>query len=966
MARHEKEKAFQKHICDYLINNHKYTQLNQTIDIANDEYYIAKDLLLEFISSTQETKLKALQKDYGKDSGDEIITALKNELNIKPLWKIMRDGLIVRKHEFKLFFPKPRSNTTLESQKLYEQNSIKIKDEFIIKGDKRVDIVLYLNGLPIITMELKHEDAGQYLEDAVEQYTKRNHKDKIYQLPFLHMAMDTSEVKVATNPSSESNFLWFNQDLENKSITNGEYPVEYIYKEVLIFDAILSYLSFYLVYVPKSEKGEAFSIFPRYHQIRSTNRLYDDILNNFKTTNSVAGKYLINHSAGSGKTLTMSWTADKLHSLYKDSENKAFDMIFLLTDRKSLDKNISDELKNFTHLKDVVKYAKNGENLKKLIQEKNSIIVSTAQKFNIITEELKENSSLSKLRIAFIIDEAHRSQDGKTSTNVKEPFSKYETEKYDDPNDEIADKIETLENRNMTFIAYTATPSQRTVTLFEKPFDVYSEAQAIHEEYILDVASNIISYETLFNMDSKVALKNEKLYPKGVIKKALQQRAYEDEGLIQYKAEVMLRIFEEKIKDLINGKAKVMVVASSRVAGLTYFKILKEKIFLRGYDFPCKVLYAFSNFTHPQTNESISEYDVNDLNAGELIEDRFEQDDYRIIVVANKFQTGFNQPLLAGMFLDKSVNDINAVQTLSRLNRCAKGKDETVVVDFTNSVEKIFKAFNKYREGTPYEPQQPSYEKLLELITQIKSYKLFSEEIIEEVLKYHDENSDALKMSLINQIRTNFNMVISDIQEKVSFVHLLLKLNTQYQFLKSFFTFDRKLENFIKICEIIDTQLIKKGNESELLKALKNVGLTKANVISHGEKKFETKKPKTRTGGGGNTTPPPKGTISSMLEDLKEEYKISDEEAIIIREICEEKLHDKSITTIIDNNQDDEDYLRVYFSEELRASIVKSYEIRKLDDRIMEPIYDDKGAILDTMTGTIISQELFNIGKLRY
>ncbi len=190
--------------------------------------YIAKDLLLEFISSTQETKLKALQKDYGKDSGDEIISALKDELNIKPLWKIMRDGLSVRKREFKLFFPKPRSNTTDKSQKLYEQNSIKIKDELVIKGDKRIDIVLYLNGLPIITMELKHEDAGQYLEDAVLQYTKRNHKDKIYQLPFLHIALDTSEVKVATNPSSESNFLWFNQDLENKPITEGEYPVEYM------------------------------------------------------------------------------------------------------------------------------------------------------------------------------------------------------------------------------------------------------------------------------------------------------------------------------------------------------------------------------------------------------------------------------------------------------------------------------------------------------------------------------------------------------------------------------------------------------------------------------------------------------------------------------------------------------------------------------------------------------------------
>ena len=338
------------------------------------------------------------------------------------------------------FFPKPRSNTTDKAEELYKKNSIKIKDEFVIKKDKRIDIVFYLNGLPIITIELKHEDAGQNYIHAIEQYTKRDQKDKIYQLPFLHIAMDTYDVKVSTNPSSEDNFIWFNQDLENEAITKGEYPVEYIYKEVLSFNAILSYLSFYLVYVPKDEKNEAFSIFPRYHQIRSTNKLYNHILKDFKNTNSVGGKYLINHSAGSGKTLTMSWTADKLHSMYKDSENKAFDMIFLLTDRKSLDKNISDELKNFTHLKDVVKYTKKSADLKKYIKEKSSIIVSTAQKFNMITDELKENGELGKLRIAFIIDEAHRSQDGKTSVNVKEPFIDYETSKYDDPNDEVMEK----------------------------------------------------------------------------------------------------------------------------------------------------------------------------------------------------------------------------------------------------------------------------------------------------------------------------------------------------------------------------------------------------------------------------------------------------------------------------------------------------------------------------------------------
>lgn len=966
MGRHEKEKAFQKYICEYLKNNHKYKMLNQKDEIKENEYYIAKEWLFEFINSTQKDKLQALQKDYGIQTSDIIYETLIDELKRQPLWKIIRDGLSVKKQDIKLYFPKPRSNTSDEAQELYKKNKIKIKDEFVILDDKRIDIVLYLNGLPIITCELKHEDAKQYLDDAVEQYTKRDQEDKIFQLPFLHIAMDTSEVKVATNPSDEENFLWFNQDLENISDTKNEYPIEYIYKDVLSFDSILSYISFYLVYVPQTDKKEAFTIFPRYHQIRSTNRLYDDLSKTFEQTEDIGNKYLINHSAGSGKTLTMSWTADKLHSLFNSDEKKAFDMIFVLTDRKSLDKNVSDELEYFTHLKDVVHYAKDGKGLKKLIKDRESIIVSTAQKFNVITSEL-ENQDLSTLRIAFIIDEAHRSQDGKTSSNVKDVFSQYGEEKYQDPSDEVADKIEEIENKNMVFIAYTATPSKRTVDLFGEPFDTYSEAQAIKEEYILDVASNIISYETLFNMDSRVAIKDEKLYPKGIIKKALQQKAYEDEGLIQYKAEVMLKIFEDRIKDLIDGKAKVMIVTSSRLAGLRYFEILKEKLRVRDLSFPCKILYAFSNFTHPETNKTISEHEINDLNSGELIEDRFEEDDYRIIVVANKFQTGFNQPLLAGMFLDKSVSDINAVQTLSRLNRCASGKDETVVVDFTNSVDKIFKAFNKYREGTPYEPQQPKIEKLLELIDEIKSYKIFSDKDIEELLTYHRANKDAQKMSFINALRSRFVMTMSNVQEQISFISLLLRLNTQYYFLKSFFNFEKQTEDFILFCEIIDSQLIKKGNESELLKVLKNVGLTKANVVYHGEQKLEKKKTRTRKGGGnGNTTTPPKGTVSSMLHDIKEEYKISDEEAIIIREICEEKLNDELIVKTIHNNQDDEDYLRTYFYGELRESIVQSYDNRGLDDRIIEPLYDDKGAILDTMTGTIISQELFNIGKLSY
>ncbi len=970
MSRNEKEKAFQKHICKYLNTQHGYTIIDQDVDVTDKEYYIAENLLLAFIKSTQSEKFTALEKDYGEDSGDEIIRALKDELRIKPLWLIIRHGLSVRQHEFKLYFPQPRSNLSADANTLYEANRISFKDEFVIRGDGRIDIVLYLNGLPIITIELKHEDAGQIIEDAVMQYTKRNQNDKIFELPFLHIAADTADIKVATNPFHYENFRWFNTGLINSAIHDGEYPVEYLYSEVLSKQSILSYLSFFLIYVPHTDKHDRFSIFPRYHQMRSVNKLSIDILENFEETNTVGKNYLINHSAGSGKTLTMSWAADKLHSLYKKgTQEKAIDIIFILTDRKDLDKNVSDELLNLTHLKEIVGYAKNGENLGLLIKNRKSIIVSTVHKFGIIIDELLQDSKLKDLNIAFLIDEAHRSQDGKMGVSVREPFRhEGDTEPYKDPEADVIDKIAHIQNKNMIFVAFTATPSQNTVTLFGDPFDIYSEAEAIEEGYILDVASNIISYETLYNMDSKVAIKDaeEKLYPKGVIARALKNIAFADEGLIQYKSEIMLRIFQEDIAPLINGKAKAMIVTSSRPAGLMYFKVLQEKLAKRDCGFPCKVLFAFSDFTHPETGETITEYALNNLQPGELIQDRFKEDDYRLLVVANKFQTGFDEPLLAGMFLDKAVADRNAVQTLSRLNRCADGKDTTVVVDFTNNAETIFKAFKKYREGSPYEPKEPTADKLYEIAAEIKKYKLFSDEQIAKLLELEAQKNDPVKMDFINQLRAHFTTIMPDFDERVSYIYLMSKLIKQYHFLSAFFEFDKEITDLVAFSEIIASQLIKQGSESELMIALKKIGLSKANVEYKGIKELtgNTKKGKPKGGGGGN--PPPKVTLTDMIDSLKEKFKISDEEAIIIKEVCEEKLQDENIVKTIHNNQNDLDYLRTYFSSELRESIVDSYVARNLEDRIMDSLYDDKGAILDSMTGMVISHELFNIGKVAY
>ena len=388
--------------------------------------------------------------------------------------------------------------------------------------------------------------------------------------------------------------------------------------------------------------------------------------------------------------------------------------MFILTDRKSLDTNIKEDIENFTHLKDVVGLARKADDLPRFLKERKPIIVTTQQKFAWVLEEIEKNPELKKLRVAFLIDEAHRSQEGQMGAAIRLPFRK-----TDEPDAEAPEAGRRKSRSPRSSASTTATrcssrspprPPRPPSPCSAQPFDTYSEAEAIAEGYIVDVAASIISYKTLYNLHCPIVPKpdEEKLYPKGWSSKALQNVAFQDDGLIQYKSEVMLRIFEEDVMPLIGGRAKAMIVATSRVAGLRYFKIIKEKLKERDADY--KVLYAFSDFVHPETNAAISEHAINELKDGELIEERFEGDDYRLMIVANKFQTGFDQPLLAGMFLDKPVMDRNAVQTVSRLNRCHEGKKDVVVVDFTNNAKAILKAFAKYRKGTPFEPDEPDQE----------------------------------------------------------------------------------------------------------------------------------------------------------------------------------------------------------------------------------------------------------------
>lgn len=986
-----KETLFQEHICAFLKDVHEYDELSAHEQV-DKEYHFIEQHLIQFVKAIQPEKYAGLVENYSTDTDKMIIGELKEALKKKKLWLVMREGLDVKGTILELYKPKPRSNTTDTQEAFYNKNKFVYKKEYRYSSitDERIDLVIWLNGLPIIAIELKHEDEGQNCDDAIyESFLTRDLNNLIYKLPFLYIASSNTEVKVATDPTSEKNFRWFNANLLNKAETDGEYPVEHLYRHALAKDNIAAYLEHYLIFVPSEEtvneagewqKKSSYSLFPRYHQLRASKYLSVNLKDSFEKKRTLGNKYLINHSAGSGKTLTIAWMADLLDSLYTADNKKIFDTIIILTDRRSLDKNVKDDLQHFSHLGKKLNFTDKAGDLAKYLDKDRDIIVSTIHKFSYIQDKLQQSALLKNRRVAFLIDEAHRSQEGKLALNLRKYFTKDgETLQEDDEtvDEAIVDKLEKLDTANQVFVAFTATTTPKTLSFFGEPFDTYTEEEAIQEGYILDVAQHIISYETLYNLKIKQALPDND-YPAGIVSKLLKNIAYNDDGIIQYKSEVIINLFESKIADTINGKGKAMVVASSRPAGLKYFNNLKAIIEER--ELPYKVLFAFSDYTDPETNETVQEIKINKLDTahnGKVIEDVFEQEDYRILVVANKFQTGFDQPLLSAMFLDKVVNGVNAIQTVSRLNRKHPEKEQAdiMVVDFTNNSTNIFEAFNKHRKGTPYKETEPKKDVLEAVYREIIDMNVFSNiEINNYINAYVDAENEAKKrnstadalLSNINQdYRKLFKTRVPRADDQKKYISLLNRYTKLYYFIAQFFTLEKRLHEFIVFAEAGSDMLLKKGKTSELTQLLKNVVLSKGAIKSLGFKTNMTvvKQPKKtglKMGTAGNE--PPRITIENAIREIKEKFQISNEDAIIIKEICEEVSKQYEIREPIINNKDNETYLKTKAEPKVKMEVKNGYIKRQMWGKLADPMYKDKGGIFSLMGKTIIKAVLTAAG----
>ena len=401
-----------------------------------------------------------------------------------------------------------------------------------------------------------------------------------------------------------------------------------------------------------------------------------------------------------------------------------------------------------------------------------------------------------------------------------------------------------------------------------------------------------------------------------------------------------------------------MIVSTSRLAGLEYHRVIQKKLEERGADY--KVLYAFSDFVHPDTNKVYSEYAVNHLNDGELIEDRFEEESYRLMIVASKFQTGFDQPLLAGMFLDKAVADRNAVQTISRLNRCHPDKEGVVVVDFTNNARAILKAFNKYRHGSPHEPDEPNPQKCLDLYEEILGKGIFSQVDAPPVVELIKKDDDPNLQALVKDLRVRFQDSITDSEERKGFVYLLAKFVKSYHFLSSFFSYEEQVREFVAFCEYVGPQLIKAGSVSELMKQVRATFVEKSAVTYEGEVEMQggLKKPKPRKGNGGGAPPMEKISVQDMIAKFKERFNITDEEALHIREVSEEKIADASIQQTVVAHKSDISFLETVYKDRVNSDIQNAYVLRELYEQLGDPTYTDKGAIFDIMAYTVIQKSL--------
>ncbi len=973
MADIRTEKTFETAIVASLVEQGGYAQGNT--DDYSVELGMFKTDVIEFIRATQAEKWTKLEAVHGADCPNRIIQRLYKELDLRGALDVLRNGFVDYGIRFQLAFFKPESGLNPDTLELHARNRLKVTRQLYYSGKNRnsVDLVISLNGLPVATLELKNHFTGQTASNAKRQYAQdRDNRELLFAFKkraLVHFAVDPDEVYMTTRlDGNRTYWLPFNKGCGNgkgnPANPNG-YKTSYLWENVLTRDSWLDIIQRFIHLqieeyefdgvVKKSEK----MIFPRYHQLDSVRKLTSDA-----KANGAGKNYLIQHSAGSGKSNSIAWLAYRISSLHNEQDERIFDSVIVVTDRKVLDNQLQNTIYQFEHKTGVVqKVDKDSNQLADAISYGTHIIITTLQKFPFVVEKVED---LPERRYAVIIDEAHSSQGGEASKKMKEVLAAKsldaaidEDQNDFDDEDEINAEVERScaargRQRNISFFAFTATPKYKTLAVFgtpdnegkPQPFHLYSMRQAIEEGFILDVLENYTTYELYFKLTK--AIEEDPLLNKRKAARAIGKYVSLHPHNLAQKTEVIIEHFRQIVAKKIGGKAKAMLVTGSRLHAKRYYDEFNRYIKAREYT-DIKVLVAFSGrVVDNDFPDGVAEPSLTGFGEKELPE-IFAKDEYKILIVADKYQTGFDQPLLHTMYVDKKLSGVKAVQTLSRLNRTCPGKDDTFVLDFVNERDTILTSFQPYYEITTV-ASEPDPNHLYDLKGKLDEKQIYWQSEIEAFARVYFRDSRRLTVKdqaslyayidpAVDRFRT-----IEKADEQDEFKKSLRTWTNLYSFLAQVMPFtEPEFEKFYAYAKLLQTKL-PKMDLSETLKLDDEVALEYYRLQKIAEGSIELQKEETGELDGlseaGIKRPKEEtAVLSEIIDILNERFGTNFEQAdkLFFDQIEAELVADETLKTQAQANKIDT--FKYAFEDQFLSKLIERMD---QNQEIFEKIIEDK------------------------
>ena len=931
------EKKFEEHIESHLTSvgyaTRHWTEYDRSLCVLRED-------LINFIRTTQPDAWGRLEEIYGIDAENKILTRISSEISKRGVIDVLRNQVVDRGVYIDLCYFQPKSDLNPDHQKLYDSNKFTVVRQlhYSNQNENSIDMVLFLNGLPIVTMELKNQLTGQNIGHSQNQYIyDRDPKEPLLQFKrcVVHFCVDNNSASMTTRLSNQqTRFFPFNKSIENPPVKTG-YRVKYLWEEVLLPDSLMDILENFvhvsrekdLFFNDKTQKIDSRTteslIFPRYPQL--------DLIRKFKTQLRVDGvgkNYLVQHTTGSGKSYSIGWLAHTLASFYKSDGDKErmFNTIIVVTDRTVLDDQLRNTIRSLEKTSGVVSGVEQGSaELKAFLEQGKDIVITTIQKFPFISDTI---ASIGNRTFAVIIDEVHSSQSGELSKELKKSLSKTE----DDGDDEDFDYEEMLrqeiQNRgkqdHISFFGFSGTPKEKTLELFGTktsdgqfvPFHNYSMYQSIHEGFTLDVLQNYTIYKRYFRVKQTESGDIEIPISKG--KRELVRYVDSHEQTIRYKVNIILDHWISRGAKEIQGRSRGMIVTQSRKHCVDYFNEVNRQLEERGINY--RALVGFSGEV-TSDHQKYTEYGLNQAIGHEGdVPLGLKNPKFRLLIVANKFQTGFDEPLMQSMYVDKHLGGVQCVQTLSRLNRKISGKDSTFVLDFVNNPEDIKESFQRFFTSTILESETDP-NSLYDTQRGIYEFHLYTEEDVDRFCKvFFDPKRDEGNLHpILDQIVGRFNN-IEDIEQQEDFKSKLQKYIRMYGYLSQIIKFeDIKLEKSFVFLKYLSKKLPKR--EQGGLDISDNIDIESLRIQKTYEKieglineesivtppDFESSQ----------VTEPDTDLLSAIINQVNNTYgvNLTDEDKIDLSHLSTRLIASEEITKYM-NGENSEDNKKTFFKQQ--------------------------------------------------